>query len=126
MAIRNNESKKNKDAATAALIAEQYAGSLPTAAEFARYKEVLTDAPERIFKVFEEDSKHTREMQRVGLEGAITFDKRSQWMAFTIIAIGLGLTAFALYLDKDAAAIIAGLGTLVLIFKGAFSARKSE
>lgn len=75
----------------------------------------------RILTVFEEDSKHTRDMGKRALEGSINFDKRSQLMAFTIIIVGLLGTFFLAYLDKDIASIITGLGTIALIFKGVFS-----
>lgn len=103
------------------LQAKQYEGPIPAAEELQRYKEISPDLPNRILTVFEEDSKHTRDMGRRALEGSINFDKRSQLMAFTIIIVGLLGTFFLAYLDKDIASIITGLGTIALIFKGVFS-----
>ena len=116
MALQNGQQKPKVVATT-----EQHTGPIPTADEFARYREVLPDAPERILKVFEADSKHTREMQKSGLDAAVAFDKRSQYMAFTIIMGGVTGTLILAYLDKDVAAIMTGLATAALIFKGTFS-----
>jgi len=102
-------------------MSEEHIGPIPTANEFARYREVLPDAPERILKVFEDDSKHTREMQKTGLDATVSFDKRSQWMAFTIIISGVIGTLILAYLDKNVASIVTGLATAALIFKGTFS-----
>ena len=77
--------------------------------------------PERILKQFEEDSETARTLQKDAQKEDIAFDKRSQWMAFGIILVGLLGTFWLAYSDKDTAAIATGLGTLVLIFKGVFS-----
>ena len=79
--------------------------------------------PERILKQFEEDSAHFRESQKKALQGDLDFDTRSQWMAFAIIVLGLAVTFILAYLDKDVAAIVTGLGTTSLIFKGTFTRR---
>lgn len=94
---------------------------IPTPEEFAKYKEVMPDLPERIIAQFEKDSENIRQLQQAAQQGDISFDKRSQYMAFMIILIGLIGTFILAYLDKDAAALITGLGTIVLIFKGTFS-----
>lgn len=103
------------------LAAEQYIGPIPPAEEFAKYGQVLPDAPERIFIVFEKDSEHTRNMQSEALNGEIARDARGQWMAFISILCSIGLTAYSLSINKDIAAALAGLASLFLVFKGAFS-----
>lgn len=94
---------------------------IPTPEQLEGYQRVLPDMPERILKQFEADSEHFRTSQAKALQGDIDFDKRSQWMAFIIILSGLLITFFLAYLDKDVAAIVTGLGTASLIFKGTFS-----
>lgn len=93
----------------------------PTPEQLEGYQRVIPDMPERILKQFEADSEHMRASQVKALQGDIDFDKRSQWMAFVIIMFGLGITSLLAYLDKDAAAIVTGLGTATLIFKGTFA-----
>ena len=103
------------------MAAEQYMGPIPTADEFHKYKEVQADSTNRIVTVFEQDSAHVRKTQQEGLDAAINFDKRSQWMAFSIIILGLLGTFLLAYLDKDIASIVTAAGTAILIFKGVFS-----
>lgn len=103
---------------------EQYTGPLPPASEFAKYKEVIPDMPERILKVFEEDSAQVRKLKEKALDNEASYDARSQWMAFSIIMLGLIGTLILAYLDKDVASIITGIGTVALIFKGTFSSKQ--
>lgn len=94
---------------------------IPTPEQLEGYQRVLPDMPERILRQFEADSEHARNSQMKALQGDLDFDKRSQWMAFVIILMGLFITFLLAYLDKDVAAIVTGLGTASLIFKGTFS-----
>ena len=107
-------------------------GPIPSADEFARYKEVMPDLPERLVKQFEEDSRVTRELQKsaqeadielqkIAQKADIDYDKRSQWMAYSIIVGGLSITFILAYLDKDTAAMATGLSTLFVMFKGIFN-----
>lgn len=79
--------------------------------------------PERIFRQFEEDSISVRELSRKALEDDAAFDKRSQYMAFVIILVGMLGTFLLAYFDKDIAAICTGIGTAALIFRSTFSPR---
>ena len=94
---------------------------IPTPEQLLRYKEVMPDLPERIVRQFEEDSANIRDIQQKSVSGDISFDRRSQWMAFSIILVGLVGTFVLAYFDKDMASIATGIGTMALIFKGAFS-----
>jgi len=104
----------------------QYMGPIPPAEEFKRYGEVLPTAPERILCVFEQDSGHTREMQSTALKAEIQRDKRSQWMAFFLIACTIGLTTYSLHLDKDIAAALSALVGSFMVFKGVFSQPQND
>ena len=95
--------------------------AIPSPEEIAKYKEVMSDLPERIVKQFEEDSVHIRELQKRKQEADIAFDKRSQYMAFVIIMFGFVGTLLLAYFDKDYAAVATAIGTVALIFKNAFS-----
>lgn len=110
---------------------------IPPPEDFAKYKEVMPDLPERIFKQFEEDSVTIRELtkeaqaadvelQKKAQAADIEFEKRSHWMAFSVILVGLFGTFILAYLDKDVAAVTTGIGTILLIFKGVFSKDNSK
>ena len=94
---------------------QRHEGPIPSPEVFKGYREVIPDAPERIMKVFELDSQHTRDMQKLALTAEIKRDMRAQWMAFFIMIASLGLTAATVLLGKSiTAGIITGLGTLFL------------
>ena len=108
------------------IAAEQFKGPIPPPEIFRKYGEVVHDAPERILKVFEQDSQHTREMQKLALTHDAKRDGRAQWMTFFIMIAALGLTAIAIIFGKNIApGIITGLATLFLALKVLFSGRKN-
>ena len=99
-------------------------GPIPSPDEFAAYKQVMPDLPERIVSQFEADSAHIRALQVKEQDGNISFDRRSQWMAVTLILAGLAGTVFLSYTDKDVAAFLTGAGTVALILNGTFSRKE--
>ena len=112
-------------------------GPIPSPKEFEGYKKVDPNFPERIFKQFEEDSITNRKLQQEAqaadieldkkrLEADIAFEKRSQWMAFSLITLGFVGTFVLAYLGKEYTAIVTGLGTLVIIFSGVFSKKQNQ
>lgn len=96
---------------------------IPTPEQLIRYKDVMPDLPERIVRQFEADSENIRALQQASITGDLSFDRRSQWMAFVIIMVGLLGTFGLAYYDKDFASAATGIGTALLIFKGTFSRR---
>ena len=105
----------------------QYAGPIPPPEIFKKYGEIIPTAPERILRVFEQDSEHTRQMQKLALTGEINRDKRAQWMAFGIMIVALGVTMVVIILGKNiTAGIITSLGTLFLALRVLFIGKKEE
>lgn len=100
------------------------ASPIPSPEEFAKYKQVMADMPERILRQFEEDSKNNRELMAKALHSDSEFDKRSQYMAFAIIMAGITATFLLAYMDKNAAALCTGLGTVAAIFGGTFARKR--
>lgn len=94
---------------------------IPSPEEFAKYKQVQEDMPDRILKQFEQDSIATRELTKKALLADIEFDKRSQYMAYSVIVIILFGTIFLAYNGKNIAATCSGLTALGLLFKDVFS-----
>ena len=128
--ITVNPSENEVSTRESQVIAEQHTSlrisPLPPPEDFAKYKEIMPDLPERIVKQFEEDSITARELQKerqtaeIELQKSaqnadISFDKRSQWLAIILA-----------YLDKDTAASATALSTLALVFKGVFSKNSSD
>lgn len=78
-----------------------FAGPIPHPEIFREYGEIIPDAPERILRVFEDDSKHVRDIQVNALEAEKQDNKRVHWMAFCLIISGFVLSAFFAWIDKD-------------------------
>ena len=116
--------KTDNDSPQQHILAESHSlhiGPIPSPEEFAKYKKIMPDFPERILQQFEKDSENIRNLQKQAQEGDISFDKRSQWMAFVIIMTGLVATFILAYFDKNVAAAATGITTAMLVFKGTFA-----
>ena len=106
---------------------EQHTGPIPSPEVFRKYGEVVPDAPERILRVFEQDSQHRREMQKLSIMREASRDTRAQWMAFVIMIVALGVTAVSVIFGQNVApGIITGLATLFLALKVLFIGEKKE
>lgn len=97
-------------------------GPIPHPEIFKQYGDVIPDAPERILRVFEEDSKHAREITREALNAQKRDNRRVHWMAWSLIAGGYGMSALFAWMNKD---ILAGavltttiIGTLTGFLQG--------
>lgn len=121
-----NEKEKGKGQSHIIAAAQQFSGPIPPPEVFQKYGDVIPDAPERILKVFEKDSQHTRDMQKAALDAETKRDLRAQWMAFTIMLAAIGLTAFAVVYGNSAAGIITGLATMFLGLRVLFVNKNNE
>lgn len=104
--------------------ATRFEGPIPHPEIFRMYGDVIPDAPERILKVFEEDSKHAREIQVAALSAQKADNKRVHWMAYSLIAGGYILSAVFAALDKDTLAGIILATTLAGTITGFLQQRK--
>ncbi|MCX8519350.1 MAG: DUF2335 domain-containing protein [Methylophilaceae bacterium] len=78
-----------------------YEGPIPHPDVFRKYGEVVADAPERILAVFEQDSKHARDIQMAALDAQRNDNKRIHWMAWSLVVIGFVLSGLFAAMDKD-------------------------
>ena len=92
---------------------QSFDGPLPHPEIFRQYGQVIKNAPERILKVFEEDSEHLRYMQREALKAQRDDSQRVQWMAFSLIAGGYAMAAWFAYMEKNALAGIVLTTTII-------------
>lgn len=100
----------------------RFQGPIPPPEIFREYGNVVKDAPERILKVFEQDSAHARELQMGALNAQKADNRRVHWMAFGLIGGGYVLSLAFAMMDKD---ILAGIvlsttiiGTVTAFFQG--------
>lgn len=78
-----------------------FQGPIPHPEIFRQYGEVIPDAPERILRVFEQDSAHVRAIQFAALTAQKEDNRRVHWMAWSLVAGGyLASFGFAAF-DKD-------------------------
>ena len=103
-----------------------FTGPLPHPEIFRQYGEIVPDAPERILRVFEDDSKHIRDMQTNALEAAKQDTKRVHWMAFFLIIIGFVFSGIFAWMDKNWLAVIVLGTTIGGIIAGYLQNRKTD
>lgn len=109
------------------VIAQQshFQGPIPHPDIFRQYGEVIADAPERILRVFEDDSKHARDIQAAALAAQKADNSRVHWMAWSLIAGGYILSGIFAWLGKDTLAGILLASTLTGTIAGFFQGRQS-
>ena len=92
-----------------------YSGPVPPAAEFAKYSEVLPDAPDRILKLVEREQQNKIETDRA----LISMQKFGLLIGFILILCASSLIAYALFLGENwvAGVITALFSTVAVLFK---------
>jgi len=108
------------------IITTQHITPISLASELDKLIQAISDGPERILREFEQNSEHTREMQKAAHDAMVKRDKRGQWMAFCIIISTFFLTAYCLYLGKEVAALLSGLASIVLVTRGIFGPKQNS
>lgn len=103
-----------------------FQGPLPHPDIFRQYGEIIPDAPERILRVFEDDSKHAREIQMAALVAQKADNSRVHWMAFCLIAGGYILSGVFAALGKDMLAGIILTTTLAGTIAGLIQGRTPQ
>lgn len=104
---------------------QHFEGPLPHPDIFRQYGDIIPDAPERILRVFEEDSKHAREIQMAALQAQKADNSRVHWMAYSLISGGFILSAIFAWLDKEVLSGIILTTTLAGTITGFFKDRRS-
>lgn len=104
----------------------RFEGPLPHPEIFRQYGDVIPNAPERILKVFEEDSRHVRDIQMAALAAQKEDNKRVHWMAYSLIAGGYVLSGIFAYLNKDVLAGTILATTLAGTITGFLQGRKPD
>ena len=103
-----------------------FEGPIPHPDIFRQYGDVIPDAPERILRVFEDDSKHARDIQMAALNAQKCDNLRVHWMAWSLIASGFALSALFAWLNKDILAGAILTTTLAGTITGFLQSRKEN
>lgn len=94
-------------------------GPLPPPAILEQFRQIVPDAPERIFRQWEAESDHRRSYEKSALAGEQSKIRRGQWFAFIFALAGLAVAGAAFYLGyPTGAGVIAG--TTIVSVVGAF------
>ncbi|WP_242538494.1 DUF2335 domain-containing protein [Trinickia acidisoli] len=73
---------------TVALQAESYRGPMPKPEHLRQYDQIVPGAARIILEEFQANSRHSRQMDLLGLKGMISKDARAQWIAGGLVLIG--------------------------------------
>ncbi|EOE6703122.1 DUF2335 domain-containing protein [Morganella morganii] len=76
---------------------EFFRGPLPHPRQLKQYNDTLPGAAERIFQLTEREQAHRHNSETKALNGAISRDKRGQWMAYSLSLLILGIAAYFAY-----------------------------
>lgn len=89
---------------------EQFQGPFPHPQILEQYNKVLPGAAERVFTLTENEQTHRHSIQNTAVTGAISRDRRGQWMGYTITLAVLAIAVFFAYKGNTAFA-----GTLITV-----------
>lgn len=91
---------------------ETWQGPLPSPRTLTEFQTLVPDAPERIFKQWEDESFHRRGYENRSLDGIVRNDRIGIVSAAVFSLSALALSAFALWLNQPWVAGILGSGTI--------------
>ncbi|MEX6093714.1 DUF2335 domain-containing protein [Morganella morganii] len=99
---------------------EYHRGPLPSPRQMKQYNDVLPGAAERIFQLTEKEQAHRHASETTALKGAISSDRRGQWMAFILSLAVFALGGTLIWL-KEYTAGVALISTTVIGLAGVFA-----
>jgi len=111
---------------------ESYRGPMPSPEYMAQYDKIVPGCARMIADEFQANSKHSRNMDLLGINGMIRRDTRAQWMAFVLVLFGFGLIWELASTGKEKTAIAVAtalLGSIVIAFltgHGPWGSKKDE
>ena len=90
------------------------------------FQTLVPDAPERIFKQWEDESAHRRGYENRSLDGMLRNDRIGMISAVTFALSALALSAFALWLNQPWVAGVLGDGTIGTVVTAFLYSRKQN
>lgn len=98
---------------------EVHIGPLPAPSDLEKYEKVLPGAADRIIAVFESQTKHRHECEKMVVVGQLRHEHWGQIMAFAIVTVAMGICLFLIYTGhstKGFTAMMAILGGVAGLF----------
>lgn len=104
--------------ALVAMEQRMFSGPLPSPEDFNAYGKVVKDAPQRILKMAEEQSKHRMCMEKKLINRSTAESVMGQIIGFLIAILFLGAALWLGMNDHDvlAGAIVAAISSLIIVF----------
>ena len=91
-----------------------WSGILPRPEDFAKFGEIVPDAPERLLRMAEREQEHRIALEAQVIPANQRAGARGQWMGFVISVAALGLSAGTAYLGVPWLVSVALVGVPVL------------
>ncbi|WP_242540009.1 DUF2335 domain-containing protein [Trinickia mobilis] len=111
---------------------ESYRGPMPSPEYMAEYDKIVPGCARMIVDEFQANSRHSRAMDLLGINGMIRRDTRAQWMAFVLVLFGFGLIWELASIGKEksaiavAGALLVGIATAFLTGHGPWGGSKKD
>ena len=109
---------------------ENYRGPLPQARQLEEYERILPGAAERLFDMFEKQSHHRMDVEKLVIEGEISSKTRGQWFAFilglVVYAGSIGLLFAGRPTEGLTGIIVATIGAVGIFVTGKYMESKQE
>ena len=95
-----------------------FRGPLPAPEDFKAYGEVISDAPERILCLMEQQVEHRISTERNIVTSGLKESRRGQWMGYSIVVILIGLSTLLALCGHDltAGGMVAAAIALAVVF----------
>jgi Predicted membrane protein len=104
---------------------EMWSGPLPSPQTLSEFQALVPDAPERIFRQWEEETKHRRDYENRALDAFHERTTRGQWAAIVFALAALAVSAFAIGMGHSWVGGVLGGGTIATVV-GAFLADRKR
>lgn len=111
---------------------ESFRGPMPSPEFLAQYDKIVPGCARMIVDEFQSNSKHSRNMDLLGINGMIRRDARAQWMAYTLVLLGFVLIWELASTGKEksaiavATALLVGIATAFLTGHGPWGGKKDD
>lgn len=91
-----------------------WVGALPRPEDFAKFGEIVPDAPERILRMAEREQAHRIAMEQQLVPADVSAGKRGQWLGAAISIVALCLAVFSHWIGAPWQVSVALVGVPVL------------
>ena len=98
---------------------ELWQGPLPSPQALDQFRQIVPDAPERIFAQWEQEAAHRRELEQTSLDGNLRTVRVGQVAAIVFALSAMGVAGFSVWMHEPWVAGVIG-GTTVVSVVGAF------